>query len=275
MGETTVRVKKCRHGVFCYFPHDAFIGRSLDVYGEYIEAEVETLLKLCRPGDIVVEVGANIGCDTVPIARHVGNAGRVVAFEPQRIIYQMLCANLALNAIWNVEAYQRGVGDTDKVMGVLAIDYTKPNNFGGMALREEIADREPVRVVSIDSVKMKRLDLLKVDVEGMEIDVIHGAVDTIDQFRPIIYMENDRKSKSGPLIRTLFDLEYDCWWHVPPTFRPENYTGHPVDVFGSISSTNMVCIPHERNVRVSDLKKVESFDELAPNVVYSKEEVTA
>jgi FkbM family methyltransferase len=265
----TVRLKRCRHGTFCFFPHDIYIGRSLDMLGEYVEDEVQLLLKLIKPGDIVVEIGANIGADTVPLARAVGNAGRVLALEPQRIIYQMLCANLSINGIWNVEAYQRAAGAAEGVMGVPPVDYSQSSNFGSVALVQQ--SNEPVRVVALDSLQLQRCELLKIDVEGMERDVLDGAAETIKRVRPIIYIENDRKSKSQALIEKLFDLDYACWWHVPSMYRPDNYNGWGADPFGKTASVNMVCFPRERGINVTDLKHIESSAELAPGVIYQED----
>src|SRR5882672_1609267 len=85
--EMQSKIKDCRHGRFMYLPNDAYIGRSLDVYGEYCEGESEIFRQLLRPGDVALDVGANIGALTVGMARTVQSAGAVVAFEPQRAIY--------------------------------------------------------------------------------------------------------------------------------------------------------------------------------------------
>ena len=84
--------------------HDLYIGRSLDLYGEYSEGEIDLFGQIVQPGQVVVEVGANIGAHTVFLAHRSGPAARVLAFEPQRIVFQTLCANLALNSITNVDA---------------------------------------------------------------------------------------------------------------------------------------------------------------------------
>ena len=76
--------KDCRHGKLMYLLNDAYIGRSLDVYGEYSEGEIDLFRQLLRPGDVAIDVGANIGALTVPMARLVQPGGAVVAFEPQR-----------------------------------------------------------------------------------------------------------------------------------------------------------------------------------------------
>ena len=85
--------------------HDQHIGRSLDLYGEWAESELELLGLFIKPGDLVVDVGANIGTHTVFFAQRAGATGQVYALEPQRIVFQSLCANLALNGLLNVRAF--------------------------------------------------------------------------------------------------------------------------------------------------------------------------
>src|SRR5688500_1390243 len=106
-----VGIKKAKHGFFMFNRNDNFIGRSLDLYGEWGEKEITPLLSCVRPGDTVLDIGANIGTHTVAIAHKVGPTGRVYAFEPQRRIFQMLCGNVAVNALNNVWTYQKGVSE--------------------------------------------------------------------------------------------------------------------------------------------------------------------
>ena len=80
-----------------YNPRDMYIGRSLDLYGEFSEGEVEVFAQILREGDLALDLGANIGCHTVFMAKKVGDKGVVIAVEPQRLIFQLLSANVALN----------------------------------------------------------------------------------------------------------------------------------------------------------------------------------
>jgi hypothetical protein len=83
--------KDCRHGKLMYLLNDAYIGRSLDVYGEYSEGEVDLFRQLLRPGDVTVDEGPNIGALTVAMAQLVQPGGAIVAFEPQRAIFDIVC----------------------------------------------------------------------------------------------------------------------------------------------------------------------------------------
>ena len=85
----SIGTKDCRHGKLSYLINDAYIGRSLDVYGEYSEGELELFRQFLRPGDVAADIGANIGALTVGMARLVAPGGAVVAFEPQRTIFEI------------------------------------------------------------------------------------------------------------------------------------------------------------------------------------------
>src|SRR5579872_1904700 len=83
-----IRIKATRHGLMLYQPHDIYIGRCLDLYGEYSELEVALLNQIVTPGMVVIDVGANIGAHTIFFAAATGPKGLVIAYEPQRIIHQ-------------------------------------------------------------------------------------------------------------------------------------------------------------------------------------------
>lgn len=233
--------KDCRHGKFMYLLNDAYIGRSLDVYGEYSEGEIDLFRQLLRPGDIAVDAGANIGALTVPMARLVQPGGAIIAFEPQRVIFDVLCDNLRLNALANVQAFRRAVGSSAATIRVPPLDYQSTDNFGGVALGGRTG--EEVQLVTVDSLSLPRLRLLKIDVEGMEHGVITGARATIERLKPAVYIENDRAEHSRALISLLFEIGYRLWWHITPLFNPKNFFGNPRDIFGDVVSFNMIGFP--------------------------------
>ncbi len=250
------RQKVCRHGTMIYNIHDLFIGRSLDLYGEWTEGEIELFQQIIYPGNYVVEVGANIGSHTVFLARAVWPSGHVWAFEPQRLVYQLLCANLAINSVPNVDARNVVLGNAPGELLVPVLDYNQANNFGGLELGS-YTQGEPVAVITLDSLNLPRCDLLKVDVEGMELQVIQGAADTIKRCQPLLYVENDRKDRSRDLVRTIDALGYNMFWHMPLLYQPNNFAGNPDNVFGTMGSFNMFCVPKtNRNYNLEPFQPV-------------------
>ena len=236
-----IRLKQCRHGAMLYLVTDQFIGQSLDRYGEFSQGEVDVFRQIVQPGATILEIGANLGTHTVFLAKAAGPSGTLHAFEPQRVIFQILCANVALNALTNVFTHHAAVGRESGMITVPRIDYTVTNNFGGVSM-ENWREGERVPLLPVDSLGLTRCDLIKVDVEGMEGDVIAGAVRTIRQFRPVLYVENDREERSAALIRQILDLDYRLYWHLPPLFNPQNYFGVAENIFERIVSINMLGI---------------------------------
>jgi FkbM family methyltransferase len=263
--EQHIRLKRCREGAFIYNINDAFIGRALDKYGEISRAEIIFLSQLIRPGMTVVEVGANIGLLTVPFARLVAPGGKVIAFEPQRIVYQMLCGNLAVNAINNAFAYNIAIGCEPGSITVPPVDYTKPGNFGGVSLRGW-KEGETVPLLTVDSLSLDRCDFMKIDVEGMELDVLQGAAHTMKRYRPQLYVENDRSKNSPSLIRHLLALDYRLYWHFPLLYNADNYFGDREDIFPGIVSDNMVAVPRSGplSIGVAGLIEITSEDATPP-----------
>ncbi len=236
------RLRECRHGTMIYNFNDMHIGRSLDLYGEWTEAEVEVFRQLLCPGSYVVEGGSNIGAHTLFLAKAVWPTGKVLAFEPQRIVFQTLCANLALNSVPNVDARNLALGNAPGITMVPALDHAQIHNFGSVELGL-YAEGENVQVITLDSLNLPRCDFLKIDVEGMETEVLEGAAATIARCQPVLYVENDRQDKSNRLIRTLDALGYKMFWHIPYLFQPHNFADNPINVFGKITSQNMICVP--------------------------------
>lgn len=250
----TVALKRCRHGAMLYLKRDLYIGRSLDLYGEFSEAEGRVLAGLVPEGGLAIEAGANIGAHTVVLARAAGPRGAVIAFEPQRVLYQMLCANLALNEIRNVQAINAGLSAERGHTRVPAIDYAAAGNFGGVSLGAERGELVPVE--ALDATPLRRLDLLKVDVEGMELEVLTGAAKTIARHKPVLYVEADRADRVTALVDKLLSFDYGLFSHLPALFDPGNYFANPENVFGDVVSANLLCVPRGRDCPIPGLREI-------------------
>ncbi len=252
------RLTKTKYGVLLHNKFDRFIGRSIELYGEYSEEEITLFKQICKPGDIVVEVGANIGAHTLPLARLVGPSGHIYAFEPQRLVFQTLCANMALNSITNASCFNCGVGADESTLKIKELDYNSPANFGGYTI-SPVKSGTHLPIIKLDNkLANKNIRLLKIDVEGMEKEVLIGAEQLINDCQPLIYLENDRKDKSKALIEYLWSKEYQLYWHKPRLYSPYNFNNNPDNIFGNIVSVNMLAIPKTLTTEVNGMQMVES-----------------
>lgn len=250
-----VRTKQCRHGTFMFLPNDKYVGRALDKYGEFSEAETQLFRQMIIPGATVLEVGANLGAHTVFLAKAVGPNGKLLAFEPQRVLYQLMTGNIAINGLHHVDTYNAAVGRENGTLKIPQLDYSASRNFGGVSI-DNCDAGDPIRLMTVDSLELLDCHFMKVDVEGMEGDVIAGAEQTLHRCRPILYIENDRRQKSAALISQLFALDYRLYWHLPRMFNADNYFEDTENIFGDIVSVNMLCLHASQSHAVKGLVEI-------------------
>jgi len=174
----------------------------------------------------VIDAGANIGPCTVGWGRHMLGWGRVIAFEPQEWVYYALAGNVAINNLYNVKALNIAVSDKSGMMKIPMLNPCKPTNFGGLSLKAQFGDpmkeqqsvsydddskMMPVHTLAIDDLKMARVDLIKIDVEGMEPEALDGAVETITRCRPMMFIEHIICGKD-PIMSRLKGYEaFEMW----------------------------------------------------------------
>lgn len=157
------------------------------------------------PGVIAIDGGANIGVHTVEWAKALDGIGQVIAIEPQERVFYALAGNIVLNNCHNAVAIHAALGDTEGVIEVPVPDYTMPGNFGGLELErpthvqesgigQDIQVSAPVRLMTLDSIDLPRVDLIKLDLEGMEVRALRGGDGMINEYRPVLIVEH---GKSG------------------------------------------------------------------------------
>jgi FkbM family methyltransferase len=171
------------------------LGRTLAASGVWEPKPTAAFESLLSPGDVCVDVGANVGYFTLLASRLVGPEGHVYALEPEPQAYEALCSNLELNAVSNVTALALAAGAEAR----LAPLFVPPaGNLGRVSLRRQPdlpASREElvsVRTVSslVSGAELERLRLVKIDVEGYEVEVLRGLEELLEAgVRPAVLVE--------------------------------------------------------------------------------------
>lgn len=192
-------VVRTRAGFRIHCETSSFIEWALFFLGE-IEPETADLLdRTIRPGWVCIDAGANIGLLSLVMARATGPAGAVYAFEPNPEIRPRLDANIRLNGAAQVRIEEICLGSTNRAVDFYVPD-TLVSNVGQASIyldhHPELGER--VRRISVPMVRLDdyvashaltSVHLLKIDVEGGEIDLLRGATETLGRFGPVIVFE--------------------------------------------------------------------------------------
>lgn len=189
------------------------IGFTTLLQGSFECREVETLMRAARSGTVAVDVGANVGIFTVPLAYAVGANGAVWAFEPLPENVDRLRANITENQLPNVELFAAAASDTD---GSASFRIASDSALG--STREVFYDQGTGRSLTVPTVRldsewrargMPIVSVIKVDVEGAELAVLRGAEDVILRCRPVLLVEAASSDELAKIEKYLLPFKYE------------------------------------------------------------------
>jgi FkbM family methyltransferase len=194
----SARTKAKRAGICWYLDLNEGIDFAIYLTGKFEPETVATMTSLIKSGDVVLDVGANIGAHTLSMAHMVGEKGRVIAFEPTKYAFDKLVANAKLNphlqskitlnqmmltasetAPLKKELYSSWPLDPKKQM--------HKKHLGNLQMT--CGARVQTLSSYVNNSKIKNVKLVKIDVDGYEIDVLEGGLDFFKKQQPIIIME--------------------------------------------------------------------------------------
>jgi FkbM family methyltransferase len=210
--------------------------------------EIEMIAKIfdiiAPASGVFIDVGANMGTHTLGIARHLGDRGRVYSYEPQRLLFQMICGSLALNAVTNVFCMNEAVGAAPGKLAVPQFDYFRPMNFGsvefGVEQREKLdqvrgddpSKADYVPVSTIDHLDLPEVHVIKIDAEGMELEVLEGARKTLARCSPVLLVEHLKVDRER-LLAVLKGAGYQVYHYainvlaIPKAYEARVLTNRP------------------------------------------------
>ena len=158
-------------------------------------------------------------------------------------------------------SFQQAVGNQP---GSVKIPVIKPDvefNRGALHIQGH-DDGEETPMIKIDQLGLRGSSLIKIDVEGMEADVLTGAQRTIRTFHPILFVENSNAEKSPEVISILYDFGYKCWWHISDYYNPHNYFQNRENIFPNVHpESNLICFHKSSNVTMSGFIECEGIDD--------------
>lgn len=199
-----VNVVRCNEADYILFSTADAISNVLYRTGqweEYLLSISKALLQGVE-APLILDIGANLGAYSIPLAKNIQSiGGNVIGFEPQRVVYYQLCGNIVLNRLDNYEAFYLAIGASNGNVDIPDIDYAENTNIGAFSLSKSLRERlntekfmkgkfNSVDMISLNSLKTDRSpSLIKIDVEGFELEVLKGGEDFLrnHHYPPIMF----------------------------------------------------------------------------------------
>lgn len=198
---------------------DGFIGvgcqvlsnSSFDRYEiDFALSMLEARRKLYGDGVFALDCGANVGVHTVEWAKLMHGWGSVIAVEAQERVFYALCGNITINNCFNARAIWGAVGAENGEIVVPKPNYLVPGSYGSLEIRQSARTEfigqaidyseqagQRTRLFTIDSLALPRVDFIKIDIEGMEMEALAGAAQTIRRFRPQMIIEKIKSDETA------------------------------------------------------------------------------
>jgi len=201
-------------GVYVDFFYTEIIGQSYLLWGGFENKEIEHALENVAEGDVVFDIGANVGLYSAVFAEKVGETGRVIAIEPFSENVKRLKANMKKNSFFNVTSYECALSDT---AGVVTLFMASDSAY--LSLNQPIGDKGRNERVSVDAFLLDDIwdregnpdvSFIKLDVEGAEEKVLTGGGRCIAQCNPMIQLECFDTTALEGIINVLGQHGYTC-----------------------------------------------------------------
>lgn len=185
--------KETQFGHFCLIEDD-LISNFINNYGYWEQHLYYFYSQFIKSDDVVLDGGANIGFHSIQFAK-LANKGKVYAFEPQPMIFNVLSTNSLINGTSDIiKQYRLGLSNTKDKLKMTPLNEQKFSenciNYGGRGITDSDLGEEEVELINIDSLNLSKLDFIKLDIQGFELKAFEGGENTIKSNYPIMFIEN-------------------------------------------------------------------------------------
>lgn len=230
-----------RYGDFYIPVGEDLISNSLRVYGEWAQREIALLNAFIVPGQTVVDAGAYIGTHSRAFSERVGLNGTVYAFEPNPKSFTILQRNVKAAPLANIQSFNLGLGAQTEYLAI-QLDENLHNCASASMTKAHHASVGTVQVQALDDRDVPVIHLLKVDVEGMELQLLLGAERTINRDRPLIFLEVNSLEGSQGFLPWATQHGYMAYGVNVEAFNPDNHAQTVVNIFGSAREVGLLLI---------------------------------
>ncbi len=259
----------CRYGDFFIPDFNDLIFNSMREYGEWAQEEIEMLGNFICAGDTVLDIGAFIGTHSRAFSVLVGEKGSVHAFEPNQLSFSCLQKNSQLAHHSNLKTYPIALGG--RRHSRFLVQGSELENLGSSRLSDDSCSSVSLshEIIPLDDLNFSHIDFIKIDVEGMEFDVLSGGLKTIQRYKPIIFLEVNSLQNSSCIIDFSNDINYSVFGNFNYAFNAENFNHSVKNMFGQAAECGLILI-HRDSLNIYSKKilslhliEINTIDDLA------------
>lgn len=223
---------------FHFYSGDMFVGNSIKHYGEYTQVEIDHMAPYINSDSVIYDIGGNIGYHATAFA---SMAKEVHSFEPNNKNFALLEMNL--DKFDNAYLYNCAASFQDGETFISDYSLEEEGNYGKC---EIVAEGQHCKTFKIDSLNMPPPDLIKIDVEGFELNVIVGAGNTIATAKPVIFYESMHGTGFDTIYDFLTGLDYKIYWTHAYNFNEHNFNKNDVNIFANSGVINCLAVPADK-----------------------------
>jgi len=200
---------KTRFGDYFWLNPNKYLDQTIIDTGIFEDKSTAVVERLVKKNDIVLDIGANIGYYTVIFSRLVSSSGKILAFEPTKYYRDVLNKNLAVNKVKNCKVYDFGLSNKKQELEIFIGDCSATIHW---ASDNAPAAKEKILLKTLDEFigenPLKKLDFIKIDVDGHEPSFFEGAWETLERYDPIVLLEVNQENylKAGCTAWDFYDL---------------------------------------------------------------------
>jgi len=199
---------------------------AIFIFGCFEKETTNALSRMIKKGDVVIDIGANIGAHTLHMAKSVGDKGKVFAIEPTNYAFNKLKNNIMLNPLISNRIIPRQLllvsehNKNDKVSGIYSswplVDTDNRHRVHcGVEMSISNAKKNTLDNVIVEN-RISKIDIIKLDVDGNELDILIGGQNSITKFRPIFVMElgpdqYEKNSNFDKVVELMVSMGYEFY----------------------------------------------------------------
>ncbi|MDA9752890.1 FkbM family methyltransferase [Candidatus Pelagibacter sp.] len=271
-----ITIESTKHGIFCGLKNDYLFKQAIEngVHEPHFLNLVDNLLS---PTDVALDVGGNIGTHAILLSKKL-KEGHVYTFESQSLVFSILQNNLLLNNCNNVTAYRFAVSNENhSTISMEPFTFNKKSiNNAALKVDLEGAMGDFSLTRTLDSFEFKKVDFIKIDIQGSEVKALKGAKNLILNQKPIIFIEieeqylRDLGTSSKELIETIFSLNY-VMYRIETEY-PCDYVCVPKEKVDSFEKNTLKKLSFKTSKKISG-KSVNVFFANTTDQIYKKLEI--